>query len=667
MEYKSFRIEDLAGNAVPGATVNVYLTGTTTHATGLQDFAGGAVTSPFTADAVTGKVGFRAPNGTYDIVMVRGDFQDALYGTEFFDIEDANIDRSGRYDSVQALLDSTDPARGEGKVWQGGARLFTEAAVGAFDYHEVTAGGVGLYEAGDRFTSRPRAESGDTLGSDMIHIGDLAFGLDPSGTALTTGDGRTWKPSRTATPEHFGAAGNGTSDDTAAINACLAAFPTQTVGRRGAVYRCTSSIRYPDGSNVDWRGATFKRGWRTINDDNHALFKHATLNCNDITIKNYRMIDDGTQATRGAGHYFIGSNITLRNFKVRFTSAYSDLDPVGANACGVSGTNILIEHADIDNYVCGRWSDGIHPFGGGGNITIRDCTIRSGDDSLGLAHRPGAWPERGADSACDGVFIQNVRAASQMANILRIGAEEDSNPAQIWRNVNVQGLVQLENRSGGGRAITFEDKRAGLPAKNGHIQVAADVQDYGIAGVIGCFGNADVTNVANIAVKNFSTILLNVSARMDNDTGTFFYGGGADEVVIEGRWDRVVGGIVTTEAQFFQIGRLQFRNHTFLPKTTGVAALLTHIGTAEWLNPYWFGPGTAAAALIRSNTSAAVTQNLYFKDGQVSGAATLVQINGSDSYGTVVVLQTDFARYTNRIGSYTAAGSNIKYARDMLV
>lgn len=222
MEYKSFRIEDLAGNAVPGATVNVYLTGTTTHATGLQNFDGGAVTSPFTADAVTGKVGFRAPNGTYDIVMVRGDFQDALYGTEFFDIEDANIDRSGRYDSVQALLDSTDPARGEGKVWQGGARLFTEAAVGAFDYHEITAGGVGLYEAGDRFTTRGRAESGDTLGSEVIYIGDLAFGPDPSGTALTTGDGRTWSPAGEATLEHSGATGDGVTDDTAAIQAAEA-------------------------------------------------------------------------------------------------------------------------------------------------------------------------------------------------------------------------------------------------------------------------------------------------------------------------------------------------------------------------------------------------------------------------------------------------------------
>lgn len=222
MEYKSFRIEDLAGNAVSGATVNVYETGTTTHASGLQDFAGGAVSSPLTGDAVTGKVGFRAPNGTYDIVMEKGTYSDALYGVEFFDIDDADIDQTGRYGSMEDLLDSTAPARGEGSVWSGGVRLFTEAASGAFDYHEVTAGGVGLYEAGDRFTTRARAQVGNTLGSDVINIGSLAFKLDPSGTALATGDGETWSPAGEITILHWGADRLGISDCQPAVQAAVA-------------------------------------------------------------------------------------------------------------------------------------------------------------------------------------------------------------------------------------------------------------------------------------------------------------------------------------------------------------------------------------------------------------------------------------------------------------
>lgn len=66
MELKTFFAQDLTGTVIPSATVTVYLPGTTTLATGLQNATGGALTNPFTGGG-NGQVVFAAPDGDYDI------------------------------------------------------------------------------------------------------------------------------------------------------------------------------------------------------------------------------------------------------------------------------------------------------------------------------------------------------------------------------------------------------------------------------------------------------------------------------------------------------------------------------------------------------------------------------------------------------------------------
>lgn len=67
MELKTYFAQDSAGNIAPGATVTVYLAGTTTIATGLT-LADGVtpLSNPFTANAA-GRIQFRAPDGQYDM------------------------------------------------------------------------------------------------------------------------------------------------------------------------------------------------------------------------------------------------------------------------------------------------------------------------------------------------------------------------------------------------------------------------------------------------------------------------------------------------------------------------------------------------------------------------------------------------------------------------
>lgn len=66
MELKTFFSQDLNGTVIPSATVTVYLPGTTTLASGLQNASGAALTNPFNGDG-NGQVVFAAPDGDYDI------------------------------------------------------------------------------------------------------------------------------------------------------------------------------------------------------------------------------------------------------------------------------------------------------------------------------------------------------------------------------------------------------------------------------------------------------------------------------------------------------------------------------------------------------------------------------------------------------------------------
>lgn len=77
---------------------------------------------------------------------------------------------------------------------------------------------------------------------------------DPLGTAMQTAGGRWWSPADTATPLHWGAAGNGTGDDGPAMSAALAW--SRRVDGAGATYRIASRVDVTaPGRTLDMTGA----------------------------------------------------------------------------------------------------------------------------------------------------------------------------------------------------------------------------------------------------------------------------------------------------------------------------------------------------------------------------------------------------------------------------
>ena len=71
MQLQNFYAQDVNGNIVPGAICSLFLPGTTTLATGLEDASGSPLANPFTATS-NGLVQLAAPNGAYDLKIEAG-------------------------------------------------------------------------------------------------------------------------------------------------------------------------------------------------------------------------------------------------------------------------------------------------------------------------------------------------------------------------------------------------------------------------------------------------------------------------------------------------------------------------------------------------------------------------------------------------------------------
>lgn len=97
MELKTYFAQDSRGNLIPSANVSIYLTGTTTLASGLVNVSGAPLTNPFTAD-VSGKIQFRAPDGIYDMQVSVGSDTGARVTFQCIDIDQMLTDANSAAD-----------------------------------------------------------------------------------------------------------------------------------------------------------------------------------------------------------------------------------------------------------------------------------------------------------------------------------------------------------------------------------------------------------------------------------------------------------------------------------------------------------------------------------------------------------------------------------------
>lgn len=100
MQLQNFYAQDANGNTMPLATGTLYLPGSTTLATGLQDVNGEPLSNPFSADT-KGLISIAAPNGYYDLVIDAGTRTGRLR-VMFIDVDQVAEDAASASDSAQA-------------------------------------------------------------------------------------------------------------------------------------------------------------------------------------------------------------------------------------------------------------------------------------------------------------------------------------------------------------------------------------------------------------------------------------------------------------------------------------------------------------------------------------------------------------------------------------
>lgn len=109
MELKTYFAQDRTGNLIPSASVSIFLTGTTTLASGLTNVSGTALTNPFTADA-DGKIQFRAPDGIYDMQVSLGSTTGVKVTFQCVDVEQQLSDANSAADRAELAAHQAEDA-----------------------------------------------------------------------------------------------------------------------------------------------------------------------------------------------------------------------------------------------------------------------------------------------------------------------------------------------------------------------------------------------------------------------------------------------------------------------------------------------------------------------------------------------------------------------------
>lgn len=104
MELKTYFAQDRNGNLIPSATVSIFLSGTSTLATGLKTVSGANLTNPFTAGS-DGKIQFYAPDGIYDMQVSLGSVDGVKVTFQCIDVQQQLSEASSAADRAETAAE----------------------------------------------------------------------------------------------------------------------------------------------------------------------------------------------------------------------------------------------------------------------------------------------------------------------------------------------------------------------------------------------------------------------------------------------------------------------------------------------------------------------------------------------------------------------------------
>lgn len=416
---------------------------------------------------------------------------------------------------------------------------------GSIPYGELP--GVGDL-AGTPYESRAVAEAAEVpvevMRISLFHAGRLLTYIDDGdGTALETAGGRTWSPGDgLSCPQHWGAFGDGATDDVAAIQAGIDWL--NNLGGGTLYFPAGTYIVGQSGSQVGSRdyGLLIKDGvilegesmWAVIlkaedGSDIDLINTDRAASQSLIGVRNMTL--DGNEAEMSGA--VEGFNIWAWDIDDLIIENVRSLNPatwgIRIERCSrVFLSNIQCDHSAESN------SDGIH-FVDTSDVVASNMWIKSqGDDAFIIEAK-----DADVDSySISGLFVQSQSGlAAGMRGLLLLGDASVMSGARVIRNIDVTGLVVKDTTNIGisMAGASYEGIRISGTIDGGCAQYGVMLSP-GVGAYPGelteCVldlvirditGNFVACSVANGTIDD-NTIRLRAANPGDGDTGVALYG-----------------------------------------------------------------------------------------------------------------------------------------------
>lgn len=438
-------VQNLRGDIIALAPMLVMVAGTETPATVFSDAAGQTPINELRTDR-TGVCVFYAPNGRYDIyVMINGLRVGHKLDHLLFDIADSGIearvdDAASAVQSIPEQLAATYGSSLIGNGEESVAESFNALQLADYVALRQYAGPrKSVYVTGYFATSVPIGIAGM-----FVRDNSDTTSTDNGGTVIVAGNGKRWKRQFTGPVSNlwFGAKGDGTTDDTAALNAWLAYLTTNTASKQKCGYWNAGAYKI-SGSGLTLPIGDYMPPMLTDGAEQVRVFGNATTLLTIVATGGSGMIPtvewggiklDGVTNTgtnegirvsgvgffTGRGWHFANLGIAIRHYNV---------------AAGSFSEGVVFDDASFDTTVT-NW---VRYSKGAGDGSFRGSGLRNFKGNLGATAGPAILIDNGCvpyfapmsgaiwNYNANGVFIRNN--SSQVPFIGVLDTETQNNNA----------------------------------------------------------------------------------------------------------------------------------------------------------------------------------------------------------------------------------------------
>lgn len=333
----------------------------------------------------------------------------------------------------------------------------------------------------------------------------------------------------TVAPEAYGAIGNGSTDDTSAVQSAINASGGGKPALLTKTYRLTSPVTVPSGAWVHLaHGSALVRDHASSGNGGGTLINVDQTGGNtDIAVTGTGRIYSASSAKTGKHLSFVKVD-KLRIHDVAFDGVFSDWNITLKDCSRAQVRGVRCDSGSTNG------TDGLHIYGGN-KITVSDCVIKAGDDAISLT------VENATNGWVEDVVITNCVLASTNASGVKIHANAPATTGV--RRVRMSGL-----------AITHSSAGVGVWLRD---QIGSAVYDISIDGMTIDAGSASNTafqadgltrlTVTDLTVINPSgrPIYLNGGAKLALHSPRVFgqRGAGQHDIRVDGATDvRIAGG-----------------------------------------------------------------------------------------------------------------------------